>query len=125
MPSTNGKILEKLIARNLVFNIIIGALCILLCSYDLRWLIPSIILFISTLVYSVWISGKKRLEIVNHIQEVTSDFNSATKGNLINSPIPLILVETDGNIIWRSRKFVEEFQNTDMPTYLNQMVNIL
>ncbi len=122
MPNTNGKILEKLIARNLVFNIIIGVLCILLCVYDLRWLIPSIILFIGVLIYSVWISGKKRLEIVNHIQEVASDMNSGAKGNLINSPIPLILMETDGRIIWRSRKFVEEFQNTDMSTYLTPMI---
>ena len=122
MPSTNGKILEKLVAKNLIFNVIIGILCILLCSYDLRWIIPSVILFTSILVYSVWINSKKRLEIVNHIQEVASDVDSATKGNLINSPIPLILMETDGRIIWRSRKFVEEFQNTDMSTYLTPMV---
>ena len=122
MPSTNGKILDKLIAKNLVFNIIIGILCILLCVYDLRWLIPSILLFTSILTYSVWSNSKKRLELVNHIQEVASDMDSATKGNLINSPIPLILMETDGRIIWRSRKFVEEFQNTDMSTYLTPMV---
>ena len=122
MPSSSGKILEKLIARNLVFNIIIGILCILLCVYDLRWIIPSMILFTGVLIYSVWISSKKRLEIVNHIQEVTSDVDSGAKGNLINSPIPLILMETDGRIIWKSRKFVEEFQNTDMSTYLTPMV---
>ena len=122
MPSTNGKILDKLIAKNIVFHIIIGILCILLCVYDLRWLIPSILLYVGLIVYSIWINSKKKLEIVNHIEEVTSDVDSATKGNLINSPIPMILMETDGRIIWRSRKFVEEFQNTDMSTYLTPMV---
>ena len=122
MPSTNGKILEKLVAKNIVFHVIIGILCLLLCVYDLRWIIPSILIVIGILVYSVWISGKKKSEIVSHIEEVTSDMDSATKGNLINSPIPMILMETDGRIIWRSRKFVAEFQNTDMSTYLTPMI---
>ncbi len=122
MPSTNGKILDRLIAKNILFITIIGILCILLCVYDLRWIIPSIILFASLLVYSMWMSSKKRVELVNHIEELTSDMESATKGNLINSPIPLVLIETDGQIIWRSRTFVEEFQNTDMSTYLTPMV---
>ena len=122
MPNTNGKILDKLIGKNLIYILIVALLSIVLCVYDLRWIIPSIFIFTSIIVYSVWISDKKRAEIVNHIQEVTSDVESATKGNLINSPIPMILMETDGRIIWRSRKFVEEFQNTDMSTYLNPMV---
>ena len=122
MLNTNGKILDKLIGKNLIYILIVALLSIVLCVYDLRWIIPSIFIFTSIIVYSVWISDKKRAEIVNHIQEVTSDVESATKGNLINSPIPMILMETDGRIIWRSRKFVEEFQNTDMSTYLNPMV---
>ena len=122
MPSTNGKILDKLIAKNIVFHIIIAVLCVILCIYDLRWIIPSILLYVGILVYSFWINSKKRTEIVNHIEEVTSDMDSATRGNLINSPIPMILMETDGRIIWRSRKFIDEFQNTDMSTYLTPMV---
>lgn len=122
MPSQNGKILDKLTTKNIVYIIIIGILCFILCLYDLSCLIPCIFLYAGIIIYSVWINSKKRTEIVNHIQEVTSDVESATKGNLINSPIPLVLIETDGNIIWRSRKFVEEFQNTDMTTYLNPIV---
>ena len=78
MPSTNGKILEKLVAKNIVFHVIIAILCILLCVYDLRWIIPSILIFTGILVYSVWISSKKKSEIVSHIEEVTSDMDSAT-----------------------------------------------
>ena len=122
MPNSNGKILDKLIAKNIVFHIIIAVLCVILCIYDLRWITPSVLLYVGLLIYSFWINSKKKTEIVNHIEEVTSDMDSATRGNLINSPIPMILMETDGRIIWRSRKFIDEFQNTDMSTYLTPMV---
>ena len=103
MPSTNGKILDRLIAKNIVFHIIIAVLCVILCIYDLRWITPSVLLYVGLLIYSFWINSKKKTEIVNHIEEVTSDMDSATRGNLINSPIPMILMETDGRIIWRSK----------------------
>lgn len=122
MPNSNGKILDKLATKNILYIIVIGILFIALCIYDLRWVVPSIIIFIILLVYSVWMSDKKKTQIVNHIQEITSDVESATKGNLINSPIPLALVETDGTIIWKGKKFVDEFQNADMSIFLTPMV---
>jgi c-di-AMP phosphodiesterase-like protein len=67
-------------------------------------------------------SDKRKLEIVNHIQEITSDVNIATRNNLINSPIPLLLIETDGIIIWKSKSFIETFKNIDVITYLNPII---
>ena len=122
MPSSNRKILDKLTSKNIIYLVIIGMLCIFLCVYDLSWIIPSIILFSITVVYTYWMSSKKRTEIANHIEDLTSDFTSASRVNLINTPIPLVLVETDGNIVWRSKKFVEEFQNIDISTYLVPIV---
>ena len=75
-----------------------------------------------TVTYTLWISGKKRNEIEKHIQDVTSDVDTVSKGNLVNTPIPLVLIETNGNIIWRSKKFVTEFQNIDIVNYLNPLV---
>ncbi len=122
MPNSNGKILDKLTSKNIIYILIIGFLCISLCVYNLRWIIPSIVIFAMTVVYTLWISSKKRNEIEKHIQDVTSDVDTVSKGNLVNTPIPLVLIETNGNIIWRSKKFVTEFENIDVATYLNQIV---
>ena len=122
MPSTNGKILDKLTSKNIIYILLIGFLCIALSVYDLRWVIPSILIFALSVIYTLWISSKKRNEIEKHIQDVTSDVDTVSKGNLVNTPIPLVLIETNGNIIWRSKKFVTEFQNIDIATYLNQIV---
>ena len=122
MPSSNGKILDKLTIKSGLHLTVIAILLIILCCYDLRWIAPAFMLFFALLFYSLVTQSKKKNEIVNHIEAITTDVNSATKNNLINSPIPLVLVETDGHIIWRSRTFTEEFQNTDMNNYLNPIV---
>ena len=122
MPNSNNKILDSLNSKNLIYILVIAILCISLCVYDLSWIIPSIIIFALTVTYAIWSNGKKKTEIENHIQDITSDVTTASKGNLVNTPIPLVLIETDGNIVWRSRKFVEEFQNIDIATNLNPIV---
>ncbi len=122
MLNSNNKILDSLTSKNIVYILLIAILCISLCVYDLSWIIPSIIIFALTVSYTFWSSGKKKTELENHIQDITSDVTTASKGNLINTPIPLVLIETDGNIVWRSKKFVEEFQNIDIATNLNPIV---
>ena len=122
MPHSNNKILVSINLRNIIYVILIAVLSIALCVYDLSWIIPSIIIFTLTVIYTLWSSGKKKTELENHIQDITSDVTTASKGNLINTPIPLVLIETDGNIVWRSKKFVENFQNLDIATNLNPIV---
>ena len=46
----------------------------------------------------------------------------ATRNNLINSPIPLLLIETDGAIIWKSKSFIDAFKDMDVITYLNPII---
>ena len=122
MSKDNDKILDKLINKNIIYIAIIAVLCIMLSVYNLRWVIPSIVIFALTITYTLWVLSKRKTEIENHIQDVTSDVSTASKGNLVNTPIPLVLIETGGNIIWRSKKFVEEFQNIDIATNLNPIV---
>lgn len=122
MPNNRNKIIENLINKSILYIILIGFLSIVLCVYNLRWIIPSIIIFSFVISYTIWTANRKETEIETHIQNVTADVDTASKGNLVNTPIPLVLVETNGNIIWRSKKFVEEFQNTDITTQLNALV---
>ena len=122
MPNSSRKVLERLTTKDIIYILVIAILAIALCVYDLRWIIPSLFIFIFTIVYTIWAGSRKKLEIENHIQNITSDISSASKGNLVNTPIPLVLIETNGNIVWRSKAFVKEFQNIDIATYLNSIV---
>lgn len=122
MQKKSQEILDKLNLKFNVYLLVIVLLCILLCIYDARFIVPSIILCVILTIYAMWSVDKKKLEIVNHIQEVTTDVNVATRNNLVNSPIPLLLIETDGTIIWKSKSFIEAFKNIDVITFLNPII---
>ena len=117
-----NKALDKFNTKFNLYIVIIMLLCLALCAYDVRLIIPSIFLWIFLWGYTIWMNDKKRAELVNHIQEITSDVNIATKNNLINSPIPLLLVETDGSIIWKSKSYVDAFRDVDVLTYLTPII---
>ena len=44
MPYRNDKILDKLTGKNIVYILVIAFLCITLSVYNLRWVIPSIVI---------------------------------------------------------------------------------
>ena len=122
MPEKNNEKIDKISLKFNLYIFIIILLCILLCIYDPRFIIPSILLCVILIVYTIWMNDKKKLEIVNHIQEITTDVNMATRNNLISSPIPLLLIETDGTIIWKSKSFIDAFKDVDVITYLTPIV---
>ena len=122
MSSNNEKFFNKFIFKNLLYVVLIVFFCIVIVAYDSRWLVPSILISIILTIYTIWDNIKNKDELLDRIEQATLDVNSGAKFNLINSPIPLVLIETDGRIKWKSRTFVEEFQNADMSTYLTSIV---
>ena len=122
MSDINSNFVGKILSKVKIYLIIIVILTIILCIYDIKWLIPLAILNLTLVIYTFWENGRKKNELVNHIEEITMDVSTASKSTLVNSPIPLVLIETDGNIIWRSKKFTEVFSDEQMNTYLNPIV---
>ena len=83
---------------------------------------PSILIYAVVVGYTYYANKKRKSEISETLQDLTLTVDSAAKTSLINSPFPLIILETDGNIIWRSTKFNIEFANIDINTYLNDLI---
>ena len=113
MPK-NDKSFKNLISRTKIYLAVIAILFILLCVKDIKYIIPSIIIFALLVIYSLWTDNKRIDEISKHIQDVTFNMDSTIKNSLVNSPFPLIIMETDGTVLWKSTKFVSEFANTDI-----------
>ncbi len=116
------KAIEKLASRVKIYLIIIALLFILICTYDLIWIIPSIILYLLLLVYTIWFNSKKKTEIETHIEEVAWGMNSTVRNTLNRSPIPLLVIETDGDIVFKSPKFNQEFKDIDVITYVESLI---
>ena len=105
---------ERLISRTKIYLVIIAILLIILCVNDTSYIVPSIVIFALTLIYSLWTNNKRKDEISKHIQDIAVNVDSTVKNSLVNSPFPLIIMETTGNIIWKSSKFISEFANEDI-----------
>ena len=122
MQNNNRKILDSLVSRTKIYLVLILFLLIVICVLKPMFIIPSILMYIFVLGYTYFANNKRKSEISEHLQDLTLNVNSAAKNSLIHSPFPLAIVETDGNVVWRSTKFVSEFANVDINSYMEDLV---
>lgn len=122
MQNSNKRTFEIINSKTKIYLVIIAILLIILCCYQIAFIMPAVLVYALICFYAFWTSKKRKAEISEHIQELTISVDSAAKNMLINSPFPLIITETDGNIIYKSSKFVSEFENVEIETILNELM---
>ena len=122
MPNANRKVFDNILSRTKAYLVIILVLLILICIQDKKWIIPSILLYILIVGYTYFANNKRKSEISETLQDLTLTVDSAAKSTLINAPFPLVIVETDGSIIWKSSKFISEFANIDINNYIDDFI---
>ena len=121
MQNNNRKMLENLVSRTKIYLAMILILLIILSIQNIKYIIPSIIVFTAIVGYTYYANRKRKSEISETLQDLTLTVDSAAKTSLINSPFPLIIFETDGNVIWRSSRYISEFADIDMNSYINEL----
>lgn len=122
MSGSNRKIFDNLVSRTKIYLVIIFLLLAIVSYLKANLIIPSIIIYILVLGYTYFANNKRKSEISEQLQDLTLTVDSAAKSSLINSPFPLIIIETDGNVVWRSSKFITEFANIDINNYLSDLI---
>ena len=120
--NNSRKVFDSLVSRTKIYLIIILILFILISVFKPILIIPSIILYIVILCYTYFANNKRKSEISEQLQDLTLTVDSAAKSSLINSPFPLVILETNGTIVWKSSKFVTEFVDIDMNNYINDLI---
>jgi len=121
MPS-NKKIFEGILSKTKIYLVIIAILLIAFCIIDIKYIVPSIIVYILILIYTYLSNKKRRAELSSHLQDLNLHIDKAAKNTMLNSPFPLIVIETNGNIIWKSLRFNQEFGNINILDNLNNLV---
>ena len=124
MPNNNYKNWESFISRTKIYLIIIALLMLVICIYDYRLIIPGILIYGIIIFYTIWSNKKRKAELSEQLKDLTLNVNTTAKTTLINSPFPLAIVETDGNLIWKSEKFVTEFEipEVEINEYITEIV---
>lgn len=82
------------------YNFVIGGIGVVVLAY---------------LIYYNWKAQHNRKEMwTKYIESLSSDIDSATKHAILNLPIPLVIIEFDGNISWYNSKFSEMMNTKDL-----------
>ena len=118
----NRKLFDNLVSRTKIYLVIIFILLVILSYLKTNMIIPSVIVYLVILGYTYFANNKRRSEISEQLQDLTLNVDSAAKSSLINAPFPLLILETDGNIVWRSSKFITEFANIDINNYISDLI---
>ena len=122
MSGNNRKLFDNLVSRTKIYLVIILILLIILSYLQPILILPAIIVYILILTYTYFANNKRKSEISEQLQDLTLTVDTAAKSSLINAPFPLVILETDGNIIWRSSKFITEFMNIDINSYISDII---
>ena len=105
--ASNNKFFDNLVSKTKIYLVIIAILFFVLCIIKPICIIPSILIYLGIVVYTMWTDKKRKAELSEHIKELNFNVDKVSKRSLINSPFPLLIAETNGNIIWKNTKFVE------------------
>ena len=123
MQNTNRKVFDKLLSKTKIYLAIIFILLVIVCIENVIMIIPSILIFMAVVAYSYYANNRRKSEISETLQDLTLSVDTAAKSSLINSPFPLIIMESNGNVIWRSAKFISEFERFDINQYLTNLID--
>jgi c-di-AMP phosphodiesterase-like protein len=64
--------------------------------------------------YNVSSGYKRQKEITKYIENLTFNIDTATKDTLLNFPMPLVVADLDGSIIWYNSSFKKIFDEGDL-----------
>ena len=121
MQNTNRKVLDTITSRTKIYLVLIFILLIVICWQAPSMTIYAVIGYLLLLAYTYYTDQKRKSELSETLQDLTLTVDTAAKTSLINSPFPLIIMENDGNVIWKSSKFTTEFANIDINTYIDDI----
>ena len=64
MPSnTNRKVFDKLVSKTKIYLVIIAILLIILCIYEINFIMPAILTYVLILMYAYWTNNKRKMEL--------------------------------------------------------------
>ncbi len=82
----------------------------------MNWLIaiPGYLLLILLIIYNFRTKYRRQRDITKYIENLTFNIDSASKDTLLNFPMPLVVLELDGTIIWYNQKFRRIFNGEQL-----------
>ena len=108
------KILSRLIPQVSIHIWVILLLTAVIAVLDWMVAIPCFILFAYLAWHNIKTNYRRKAEISEFIENLNLNIDTATKDTLLNFPMPLVIAEPDGAIIWYNSSFRDISENTEI-----------
>lgn len=102
------------IPRARLYLLIVLILTCIIAVLNWQISIPCFALLIFLVYYNYRSDYIRQKEITKYIEDLTFNMDSAAKETLLNSPMPLVVLELDGTIIWYNSSFRKIFNGEDL-----------
>ncbi len=110
----NKKFVWAFIPRASTYLVIILIMVIVLTILEFWVGIAGFILFAFLVFYNIRQEYKKQNQLTQYIEDLTFHLDTATKDTLLNFPLPFVVLELDGTIIWYNPPFRDIFGDKDL-----------
>lgn len=108
------KFLGLFIPRASFYLWIILLLVAVIAVLDWRIAIPGFLLLVFLTYYNISSNYKRKVEITSYIENLNFNIDTATKDTLLNFPMPLVVTELDGSIVWYNSSFKKISEQNDV-----------
>lgn len=108
------KFLGLFIPRASFYLWIILLLVAVIAWLEWRIAIPCFLLLVFLTYYNISSNYKRKVEITSYIENLNFNIDIATKDTLLNFPMPLVVTELDGSIIWYNSSFKKISEQEDV-----------
>jgi len=110
----NKKFLGSFVPRTSFYLWFILLLIIVISILSWKVAIPAYFLFVLLTYYYIRTNYKRQKELTKYIENLTFNIDTATKDTLLNFPMPLVVIELDGTIIWYNSSFKQIFEGQQL-----------
>ena len=110
----NKRFLKLLIPDTKIYLWIIVVLVMIIFAYN-PYMGAFGVVLLGYLIYHSWKTNHiRRKKWKKYIENLSSEMDSVSRHSLLNLPIPLTIVEFDGNISWYNSKFIDMIEEKDI-----------
>lgn len=97
-----------------LYLIIIGLMVGIIAIYEPKLAFIGALLLIYLVFYTIRETTEKKKELIKYIENLSNEFDSATKHAIFNMPFPLVMIDENGGITWYNTPFLEMIVEEDI-----------
>lgn len=109
-----NKILKVLMPNTKIYLIIIGIYTGAMFFYNIILGLAGMVVLAVLIYYNLLNVRNRRNEWTRYIENLSSNLGLATKNAVLNLPLPLVICEENGTVLWYNKSMGDLFSGTDL-----------